>query len=266
MKTSEKKDSSNLHLEAIQELSNTNQQIVAKNKELELFQGILDIKNERRENDIALRPLFLNTGMVLSLLFVIVAINWKSYNDSDIVDLGKVETDTNEIIEIPISNQEPPPPPKQEVFKIEEVKDTEIIKEINISLDVEVTENESIEEVEITIDDQMEEKVDEVFVIVEQEPMPVGGFEAFYSYLGDELNYPAKALRFGVSGPVFVQFIIEKDGRITDAQVVKGIGMGCDEEALRVIKAAPSWIPGKQRGVYVRVKKIIPVRFTLADE
>lgn len=252
--------------EVVTQLANVNRRLVARHKKQEIYQGILDVKTERKESDVALRPLFLNIGMALSILFAIIAINWKSYDDGNIVDLGKVEADLNEIIEIPASTQEPPPPPKQEVFKIEEVKDTEIIEEIKINLDVEVTENEAVEEVEIFLGDQEEEAVDEVFVIVEQEPLPVGGFEAFYSYLADELNYPAKALRFGISGPVFVQFIIEKDGRITDAQVVKGIGMGCDEEALRVIQAAPPWVPGKQRGVSVRVKKIIPVRFVLADQ
>ncbi len=257
---------SSLHPKTIHELSLANKQLVKRNKEAVLYEGILQVKEERKKKDLALQPLFLNLGMVMSLLLAIIAINWKSYDDGDIVDLGKVEADLNEIIEIPVSTQEPPPPPKHEVFKIEEVKDTEIIEEIKINLDVEVTENEAVEEVEIYIGEQEEEKVDEVFVIVEQEPMPVGGLEAFYSYLADELNYPPKALRFGISGAVFVQFIIEKDGRITDAHVVKGIGMGCDEEALRVIKAAPPWIPGKQRGVSVRVKKIIPVRFVLADQ
>ncbi|WP_436516642.1 energy transducer TonB [Ekhidna sp. To15] len=266
MKTPQKADTESLNQDAIQELSFANQHIVANNKQVEIYQGILDVKKERKEGDLALRPLFLNVGMVLSLLFAIVAINWKSYNDGDIVDLGKVEADLNEIIEIPASTQEPPPPPKHEVFKIEEVKDTEIIEEIKINLDVEVTAEEAVAEVEISLGEQEEEKVDEIFVIVEQEPLPVGGLKAFYAYLADELNYPPKALRFGVSGPVFVQFIIEKDGKITDAQVVKGIGMGCDEEALRVIQAAPPWVPGKQRGVSVRVKKIIPVRFVLADQ
>ena len=266
MKASKKTYFTSLPPEVITQLANVNRRLVERHKKQALYQDIMDVKSERKAKDLALRPLLLNVGMVLSILFAIIAINWKSYDDGEIVDLGKVEAELDEIIEIPLSSQELPPPPKQEVFKIEEVKDTEIIEEININLDVEVTENEALEEIEFTPVVEEEEKVEEVFVIVEQEPVPVGGFEAFYAYLAKELVYPPRAARFGVSGSVFVQFIIEKDGRITDAQIVRGIGMGCDEEALRVINAAPAWQPGKQRGVAVRVKKIIPVRFVLANE
>lgn len=266
MKTPKSTDSVGLHPEDIEELSDTNHRIFGKNKQLDQYSDLLQVKKERHEKDVALRPMFLNIGMVISLSLAIVAINWKSYNDSEIVDLGKIEADLSEIIEIPMSSQPPPPPLKQEVFKIEEVKDTEIIEEIQINLNVEVTENEAVAEIEIVTIEEEEEVVEEVFVIVEQEPTPVGGLGAFYDYLAQELVYPPRALRFGISGPVFVQFIIEKDGSITGAQVVKGIGMGCDEEALRVIQAAPAWNPGKQRGVAVRVKKIIPVRFVMAEK
>ncbi len=256
---------SSLDPKTINELAQVNQKIVAKNKEVILHEGLIEIKRERNARELALRPLLLNVGMAFSILFAIVAINWRTSAEGDLVDLGEVEADMNEIIEIPVSQQEPPPPPQQEVFQIVEVKDTEIIEEINIALDVEITENESVEVIEITAEVE-EEKVDEIFVIVEQEPLPKGGFDSFYAYLAEELNYPARALRFGLEGTVFIQFVIEKDGSITQAQVVKGIGMGCDEEALRVIESAPAWEPGKQRGKAVRVKKVIPVRFKMAKD
>lgn len=254
---------SSLDPKTINELAHVNQKIVKKNREVILHEGLIQIKKERKERDLALRPLLLNIGMVCSLLFAITAINWRSSTDGELVDLGEVEGDMNEIIEIPLSQQQPPPPPQQEVFQIVEVKDTEIIEEIKIDLDVEISEEESVEIIEISAEIE-EEKVDEVFVIVEQEPLPVGGFESFYAYLAEELNYPAQALRFGIEGTVFVQFVIEKNGSISQAHIAKGIGMGCDEEALRVIESAPAWIPGKQRGVAVRVKKVIPVRFKMA--
>ncbi|MEO9484855.1 MAG: TonB family protein [Ekhidna sp.] len=262
MKKSKNAELASLHQETIHELSKANKRIVRQNKNLTLCESLIEIKKERKRRELALRPLLLNVGMVLSLLFAILAINWKSYNDGELIDLGRVVVGLNEVVEIPTSKQPPPPPPKQEIFQIEEVKDTEIIEDINVDLDVEVTENEAVEEVEVSMEVE-EEQVEEVFVIVEQEPMPQGGFEAFYAYLADELRYPAQALRLDISGSVFVQFIIEKDGRITGVQLVKGIGAGCDEEALRVIKSAPPWVPGKQRGVAVRVKKIIPVRFVI---
>jgi protein TonB len=248
----------------VESLSRANKEIVDNQNQLNLYTELLKIKYNKKQKDVALRPLFFNVGMVISLLFVIIAINWKSYDVNGLVDLGSVQADLNEIIEIPISKQPPPPPVKQEVFKIAEVKDTEIVEELEITLDVEVTENEALEE--ITITEPIEEEViEEVFVIVEKEPMPEGGFEAFYTYLAKELKYPASAIRMGISGSVYIQFIIEKDGRITQASVVKGIGAGCDEEAIRVVQNGPPWTPGKQRGVPVRVKKIIPVKFVIKN-
>jgi protein TonB len=67
----------------------------------------------------------------------------------------------------------------------------------------------------------------------------------------------------GIEGKVFVEFIVDKDGSITEVTVMKGIGSGCDEEAIRVIKAAPKWNPGKQRGQPVKVKLIVPITFKL---
>ncbi|WP_420318819.1 energy transducer TonB [Ekhidna sp.] len=251
--------------ETIQELTNVNTRLTKSHKELAIYEDLLAIKEEHKAKDVALRPLLLNIGMAVSILLAIIAINWKSYDDGNLVDLGEVEADLNEIIEIPVSTQPPPPPPpKQEVFKIAEVKDTEIIEDINLNLDVEVTENEALEVVEVNVPIDEEEEIEEIFVIVEQEPLPEGGLEAFYSYLAKELKYPSQAMRLGIMGSVFVQFVIEKDGSITQVQVVKGIGAGCDEEAIRVIQNAPKWIPGKQRGVPVRVKKIIPVKFIIA--
>ncbi|MEQ9468173.1 MAG: energy transducer TonB [Ekhidna sp.] len=267
MKTQEKfRPPPSLDNGAINELVHTNHKIHKKNRAFDTYEELLQIKRIKAKNDLALRPMFFNLGMVLSILMAIVAINWKVYDDGELVDLGQLETDVNEIIEIPISNQPPPPPPKQEVFKIAEVKDTEIVEELEITLDVDITADESLEEIVFTEPVEEEEKVDEIFVIVEQEPKPQGGLEAFYNYLARELRYPPAATRLGISGTVYIQFVIEKDGTITNVKVAKGIGAGCDEEAIRVIENAPDWIPGKQRGVLVRVKKVIPIRFALEKE
>lgn len=266
MKTNVKSPPNGLHPETIDALAKANNSIHKKNKELEVYDGLLQIKKERKVKAESIRPLLLNLGMAISLILVTVAVNWKTYHDGELVDLGTIEADVSEVIDIPISKQPPPPPPKQEIFRIEEVKDTEIVEELEISLDVEVTVDEAVEEVvfdELSVE---EEVVDEIFMVVEEEPSPVGGLDAFYAYLSEELRYPSVASRIGVSGMVFVQFVIEKDGSITSPEVVKGIGAGCDEEALRVIKNAPNWNPGKQRGKAVRVKKVIPVRFILKKQ
>lgn len=108
-------------------------------------------------------------------------------------------------------------------------------------------------------------KEEEIFVGVEQQPEYPGGEKAMYAFLGKNINYPAAATRANISGRVTVQFVVEKDGSIGTVKVLKGIGFGCDEEAMRVIKSMPKWSPGKQNGRAVRVYYTIPVMFQLSD-
>jgi len=106
-------------------------------------------------------------------------------------------------------------------------------------------------------------KPDEPFIAPEQQPEYPGGAEAMRTFLSRNLTYPRAASSAGVSGRVYVSFVVNTDGSLTDVQVLKGIGFGCDEEALRVIKKMPHWKPGKQSGRPVRVKFNLPVVFTL---
>jgi protein TonB len=102
-----------------------------------------------------------------------------------------------------------------------------------------------------------------IFLQVEEPPIFPGGESALTKFLRENINYPKEAIKNKISGTVYVQFIIEKDGSISDIQVVRGIGGGCDEEAVRVIKLLPKWIPAKQNGVEVRAYYILPIQFSL---
>jgi len=97
----------------------------------------------------------------------------------------------------------------------------------------------------------------------EIEPVPIGGMGKFYEYIGRNVHYPKVAKQNGVQGKVFVTFVIEKDGRLVDARILRGIGSGCDEEAIKVIRAAAPWNPGYQFGVPVRVQYTVPLSFKL---
>lgn len=208
--------------------------------------------------------LFLNIGLVVSLLLAITAFEWKFYDEGDMMNLGQVNDEFEDVMEIPPTEQPPPPPPKVQQPEIIEVPDEEEIEEdIDVDLDVEITEETEVED--IVFEDAPEEEVaDEIFTIVEEQPEPKGGMAAFYEYVSKNLKYPAQARRMGIEGRVFVEFVIEKDGSITDVKAIKGIGAGCDEEAVRVIEEAPKWKPGKQRGRPVRVRMILPITFKLA--
>jgi protein TonB len=87
--------------------------------------------------------------------------------------------------------------------------------------------------------------------------------EDFYKYVSKNIEYPKQARRMGIEGKVFVQFVVDKDGSLSDVKVIKGIGAGCDEEAIRVLKESPKWTPGKQRGRPVRVRMSLPIFFKI---
>ncbi len=207
--------------------------------------------------------LFLSIGYVLTLAFVNLAFNHKTYDDNSLVELQRNADDFEDLMEIPPTEQPPPPPPPVQQPEIIEVPDEEEIEEeIEVDLDVEITEETVIEEV-VFEEAPEEEVVDEIFTIVEDQPEPEGGMAAFYQYISKNLKYPNQARRMNIEGKVFVQFVINKDGSISDVQAVKGIGAGCDEEAVRVIQGAPKWKPGKQRGRPVKVRMILPITFKL---
>lgn len=109
-----------------------------------------------------------------------------------------------------------------------------------------------------------EERVQEIFHVIEEEAQPKGGMQAFYELLAQNLQYPPEALEKGIEGIAYVRFVIKANGEITSVDIVEGreLGYGMDEEAIRLIKLT-EWIPGKSRGVKVAQRKIIPVRFKL---
>ncbi len=104
------------------------------------------------------------------------------------------------------------------------------------------------------------------YTFVEQMPNFPGGLNAMHKFLEKNIHYPEMARINDIQGTVYVQFIVGKDGKIRDAKVLRGIGGGCDEEALRVVMSMPDWIPGRQNGVPVPVYFNIPVTFTLRSQ
>jgi TonB family protein len=113
------------------------------------------------------------------------------------------------------------------------------------------------------VEDKSELDEDPIFVFLEDNPEFVGGDKARIKFIQENIVYPQKAIESGVQGTVFLTFVVEKDGSLTNVKVLRGIGYGCDEEALRVIKSMPKWKPGKQRGNVVRARFNIPVKFVL---
>ena len=107
---------------------------------------------------------------------------------------------------------------------------------------------------------------DEVFVVVEEQAEFPGGLDSMYAYIHKNLKYPELAKEKGIEGRVFVSFIIEKDGSISNVKILRGIGGGCEEAAVEMIKNMPKWKPGKQRGKPVRFQFNLPIKFELPKD
>ncbi len=147
------------------------------------------------------------------------------------------------------------------------IKSVEITKEgeVNITLKSGEKLNKKLDKKERDDNNTSEliNKQTEIFSIVENQPEFPGGISKMYKYLGENIKYPSAAQRANVSGRVFMKFIVEKDGSISNTEVLKGIGFGCDEESMRVLKSMPKWNPGMQNGKPVRVYYQMPIVYKL---
>ncbi|MEH0154619.1 energy transducer TonB [Limibacter armeniacum] len=202
-------------------------------------------------------------GLSLSLLVMLVAFEYPSFDETKLVDLGTVDLTEEEVLEVPPTEQKPPPPPQVKTPTIVTVPDEEKIEDqMEIDFMEEFDEEMVVEELpeETAVEEVVE---DEIFEIVEENASPKGGMGTFLKWVGKNIRYPSQAKRMGVEGKVYVQFVVDKDGTLTDIKVVRGIGAGCDEEAVRVLQKAPKWTPGRQRGRPVKQRMVLPISFKL---
>jgi protein TonB len=201
------------------------------------------------------RALFLQIALVVTLLLVFAAFEYKTYQ-KNAYDLGALSLDDLEEEIIPITKQEvkppPPPPPPPEIIEIVE-------DEVEIEEELEIEDTESDED-EIIIE---EEDDDEFFMVVENMPVFPGGDLGLMKYIQKNVRYPAIAKEYNITGKVYVSFIVDKQGKVTNVKIVRGVDKNLDAEAVRVVKSLPKYTPGKQRGKAVRVMFTIPINFTL---
>ncbi len=226
----------------------------------------MDLKKSPKADLESKKVIFTEIGLVIGLSLMLVAFEWKSY-DKNIVEVAsrQVENIAEEIIPITEQKVKPPPPaPVQQVVKINIVED-DVEVDDNLEIDAEADQNTEVEEYIAPVKQDEEESAEEaqIFMVVESMPEFPGGEPALYKFLGENIKYPQMAKESGIQGRVFVTFVVEKNGSVTDVRVLRGIGGGCDEEAIRVVQNMPKWTPGKQRGKSVRVQYNLPVKFTL---
>jgi periplasmic protein TonB len=203
---------------------------------------------------------FTNLGLVLSISALLVAFEWKAYDDFQLKDFNS-SSEIWDMPEIPITIQAPPPPPEQ-APEITIKPDDEKIDKIEMIIDIDAPINTPLPVIELTeppiIDDP-----DEIKDFVEKQASFKGGMEAWYAYLKKTLYYPSQARRMGIEGTVIVRFIVNTDGSIQNVEVLRGIGGGCDEIAKNVIENSPNWNPGISKDRPVRSRMTMPIRFRL---
>ena len=211
------------------------------------------------------KVMFTQIGLIISLLIAWLAFEHKSYDKRQIDEslLNREVVLDEEMVEITKQEEQKPQPVEQpqQTTQLEIVDDNVETEDININAEVE--QNEVIEE--YVAPEVVEEEVveQEIFQIVEEMPSFPGGEGKLLEYVATHIKYPQIARETGIQGRVFVGFVVEPDGSISNVKLLRGIGGGCDEEAMRVIKSLPKWKPGKQRGKAVRVSYQIPVLFKL---
>lgn len=184
-----------------------------------------------------------------------------------------------QMLDIPQEEAPPPPPPPPPPEALQEkvkftapvvVEDTAVESDFgkqDLLAEKSNTEVPSEEpDIEIVEDKPQvieQPKEAEIFTVVEENPQFPGGEAALYKYLNESIKYPEEAKELGIQGRVFVNFVVETNGSVSNVKVLRGIGGGCDEEAIRVVQSMPKWTPGKQRGIPVRVSYNLPIKFTL---
>ena len=200
-------------------------------------------------------PVLTEIGLIASLVLLIVAFKVQYNPESEFI-IQEEQQIVVEMEEIEQTQQiEKPPPPPRPPVPIE-VPNDEILEDDIIDIDAEIDFDEPVDLPPPP--PAAEDPEPEIFVVVENMPELIGGIEG----LQKRVTYPEIAKKAGVEGTVFLQFIVDEEGNVVDPVVMRGIGAGCDEEALEAIRTA-KFKAGRQRGKPVKVKFSLPVRFRL---
>ena len=230
----------------------------------------MEVKKSEKANLEKTKGLFLEAGLVLTLALTIVAFEWKSYDKQE--EAVQVQQEAIVVEDIVLQTKQDEPEPPQEEPQQQQTQDFEIVEDdVELKNEFSIDNFENTDNGEVFIpqvevkqeeeDDDPEQKV--IFTVVEQSSEFPGGMEALGKYLSKNLKYPPQAKEQGTQGRVYVTFVVERDGSITDIKVLRDIGSGCGEEAIRVVKGMPKWKPAKQRGKAVRQQFNLPINFQL---
>ena len=227
----------------------------------------MEIKKTPKADLEGKKGIFFEIGLVVALGILLCAFNWKANTKVEEGFVTVAEEPVEEEI-IPITQQmmkpPPPPPPAPKLTDLIEIVDQEL--DIDEELEIEDVEANVENRTDYSYDydgtgyDEGDYGEEDIFQVVENMPTFPGDIN---KWLGKNVKYPVIAQENNIQGRVTVQFVIERDGSITDVKVLRGVDPSLDKEAVRVVKSMPKWKPGKQRGKPVRVSYTVPINFRL---
>lgn len=202
--------------------------------------------------------IFFQIGLIVTMSAMLVAfkVDWQNSGQQEMQVKEQEVVNMEEVVQTQ-QTKTPPPPPKPPVPV--EVPNDEVIENEVLNLNAEINLDSPLD-VPPPPKEEEDADEDEVFIIVENKPELIGGMAS----LQRKVEYPKVAQQAGIEGRVVVQFIVDEQGNVVDPKVIRGIGGGCDQEALRVIKTA-EFRPGTQRGRPVKVQYTLPINFTLTS-
>lgn len=228
----------------------------------------MEIKKNDNVNLEKSKGIFLQLGIVIVLALCLIAFEWSSGSRKDnLFDTGGDEVIEEEMIPITeMEDQQPETPP--EIPKVTDIFD---IVEDNVAIDHEVLFeddeadfDDEIQMYDFGVTGEQEEEEEEIFVVVEDMPTFRGGdVNKFREWVQQRIKYPQIAAENGIQGKVFIMFVVEPDGSVSNVTIMRGVDPALDQEAQRVVQNSPKWSPGKQRGAPVRVRFSITVNFQL---
>ncbi|PKP17749.1 MAG: energy transducer TonB [Bacteroidetes bacterium HGW-Bacteroidetes-21] len=223
----------------------------------------METKKSPKANLEKYRLIFMQTGLIITLAVIFTAFEWKGSSNYENL-LGDMDKFIIEDEMIPITKPEvekklPPPPKVVEIIEI--VKNDQKVDDLKVP-ETEMENKTEVKPIELAAEKEDDEIVN--FYIIEEKPEFPGGNDAALSkWIAENTRYPQTAKELEISGKVYIQFIIDKEGNITEAEVIRSVDPLLDKEALRVINSMPKWKPGKQRSKAVKVSFQIPIKFIL---
>lgn len=228
-----------------------------------------EVKKTPKANLERHRGTYILMGLVLGVSILFFAFEWST--ETRKLDENVIVQDVLAEEEIEITRRDPTPPPPPPPPEPETPEIIEVVEErVETRMEIKSEDDQSQRQTEVYIPPpppkpKQEEVTEEIFVVVEEQPEFPGGQAAMMKFLSDNIKYPVIAQENGIQGRVICNFVVERDGSITDVQVVRGVDPSLDKEAVRVIQQMPRWTPGKQRGQAVRVRFTLPVVFRLQN-